>query len=481
MKRWRVAVSFVIACLGLRSARAADEPAQKSSAADRPNIILIVADDLGYADIGAQGLSKDVKTPNVDALLASGVRFTNGYVSCPVCSPTRAGLMTGRYQQRFGHEFNPGPDEAGNFGLPLDQITLPQTLKAAGYATGMVGKWHLGFKPEMLPTSRGFDSFYGFLGGAHPYNIAGRAKNVLMRNDKPVESTGYLTDVFSKEATKFVEEHAAARAKGGTPFFLYFPFNAVHTPQEAPPKYLERFSDVTEPKRKLMLAMLSALDDAVGEVLGAVEKNGQTNNTLVIFHSDNGGPTKGNGSINTPLRGFKGDTWEGGIRIPFGMKWPGHLPAGKVYDNPVISLDVFPTACAAAGAETPKGVKLDGVNLLPFLGATGMSSPSESKPHEALFWRFGAPKWAVRDGDYKLVHMGKNGTAQLFDLSKDVGEQKDLSTEKPEIAKKLQAKFDEWNGQLEKPRWKDSRKAEPGKKKAGKKKAQQAAAIDDDE
>jgi arylsulfatase A-like enzyme len=448
----------------VRPARAAGD--------DRPNIILIVADDLGYADIGAQGLSKDVKTPNVDARLTAGVRFTNGDVSCPVCSPTRAGLMTGRYQQRFGHEYNPGPVESGNFGLQLDQFTLPQTLKAAGYATGMVGKWHLGYKPAMLPTARGFDSFYGFLGGAHAYNVAGQGKNVLMRDDKPTESSGYLTDVFAEEATKFVEEHAAARAKGGPPFFLYFPFNAVHTPQEAPPKYLERFSRIADPKRKLMLAMLSALDDSVGRVLGAVEKNGQTGNTLVIFHSDNGGPTKGNGSRNTPLRGFKGDTWEGGIRIPFGMRWPGHLPAAKVYDDPVISLDVFPTACAAAGAVTPKGVKLDGVNLLPFLGATGTSSPSSgSKPHETLFWRFGQPKWAVRDGDYKLVQMGKGATPQLFDLSSDVGEQKDLSADMPDKVKALQAKFDEWNGQLEEPRWKDSRM----QKKGAKQQARQAA------
>jgi arylsulfatase A-like enzyme len=329
----------------------------------------------------------------------------------------------------------------------------------------------------MIPTARGFDSFYGFLGGAHAYNVAGKGKNVLMRNDKPIESTGYLTDEFSKEATKFVDEHAAARVKDGSPFFLYFAFNAVHTPQEAPPKYLERFSQVTDPKRKLMLAMLSALDDAVGDVLGAVEKNGQTQNTLVIFHTDNGGPTRANGSINTPLRGFKGDTWEGGIRVPFGMKWPGHIPAGKVYDHPVIALDTFPTACAAAGAETPKGVKLDGVNLLPFLGTTGTSSASDSKPHETLYWRLGMPKWAVRDGNYKLVHMGKDATAQLFDLSNDVGEQKDLAAEKPEVVKTLQAKFDEWNGSLEKPRWNDSRKAQPGKK-AGKK-ARKAAATDD--
>jgi arylsulfatase A-like enzyme len=449
------------------------KPTVLRAADDRPNIILIVADDLGYADIGAQSLSKDVKTPNVDAILATGVRFTNGYVSCPVCSPTRAGLMTGRYQQRFGHEFNPGPDEAGNFGLPLDQITLPQTLKAAGYATGMVGKWHLGFKPELLPTKRGFDTFYGFLGGAHAYNIAGQGKNSLMDGDKPVESSGYLTDVFAKRATAFVDKHAADRVKGGPPFFLYFPFNAVHVPQEAPPKYLERFSNESDPKRKLMLAMLSALDDSVGQVLGALDKHGQTQNTLVIFHSDNGGPTKGNGSRNTPLRGYKGDVWEGGIRIPFGMKWPGHIPAGKVFDKPVISLDVFPTAIAAAGATPPKPVKFDGVNLLPFL--SDKQSETLAAPHDKLFWRFGIPKWAVRDGNYKLVHPDKDSEPQLYDLAADVGEQKDLAAQKPEVVKKLQAEFNEWNGQLEKPRCKDSRKAKGQRKNA------RASARDDDE
>jgi arylsulfatase A-like enzyme len=300
-----------------------------------------------------------------------------------------------------------------------------------------------------------------------------------MRDEKPVESTGYLTDVFGAEATKFVDEHAAARTKGGgPPFFLYFPFNAVHTPQAAPEKYLQRFADVSDEKRKLMLAMLSALDDAVGEVLAALEKNGQTQNTLVVFLSDNGGPTRGNGSINTPLRGFKGETWEGGIRIPFGMKWPGHIPAGKVYDNPIISLDVFPTVCAAAGAETPKGVTLDGVNLLPLLSERSGASPDAKPPHETLFWRFGMPKWAARDGNYKLVHMGKGATAQLFDLSKDIGEQNDLSADHTDVVKKLQAEYDNWSGQMEKPRWRDSRDVKPGGKR---KKNAQANAIDDDD
>jgi arylsulfatase A-like enzyme len=421
-------------------------------AAERPNIIYIVADDLGYADIGAQGGSKDVKTPNIDAIATGGVRFTNGYVSCPVCSPTRAGLMTGRYQQRFGHEFNPGPNEAGNFGLPTDQVTLPQALKSAGYATAMVGKWHLGFKPEMHPVRRGFDEFFGFLAGAHGYNMVGAGKNALMRGEQPVDSTDYLTDAFGREAAAFVERQAAAqgqdRSRGGPkPYFLYLAFNAVHVPQEAPQKYLDRFADTTDPKRKMMLAMLSAMDDAVGQVLAAVAKHGQDKNTLVIFHSDNGGPTPGNGSRNDPLRGYKGQAYEGGIRVPFVMRWTGHLPAGKVFEHPVIALDNFPTILAAAGAPAPKDVKFDGVDLLPHL-----LGKSDAPPHQTLFWRYGRV-WAVREGNLKLVHGGPSAPVELFDLSSDAGEKKDLTAEQPETVKRLQAAYDQWSGQLEQPRW----------------------------
>jgi arylsulfatase A-like enzyme len=419
------------------------------AAAKQPNIVVIVADDLGYADVGAQGQSKDVKTPNVDTIAANGVRFTNGYVSCPVCSPTRAGLLTGRYQQRFGHEFNPGPQAPENFGLPLDQVTLPQALKARGYATGMVGKWHLGSSPDFRPPKRGFDEFYGFLGGAHIYNAVGNGKNTVLRGDTPVDSVTYLTEDFGREASDFIERHAS----GEKPFFLYMPFNAVHSPPQATDKYLTRFPDVKDQTRRILLAKLSALDDAVGQILGKIREHKLEENTLIVFISDNGGPTAGNGSRNAPLSGFKGEVKEGGIREPFMMQWKGKLPAGKVYDKPVISLDIFPTALAAAGAETPKGVKLDGVNLLPFL-----TSESDDAPHDKLFWRFG-PQYAIREGNYKLRRAEDETLAKLFDLSADIGEKNDLTKDHPEIVKRLQGEFDEWDAQLEKPRWRDSRNA----------------------
>src|SRR5688572_24259446 len=466
---WRVlAVSLVAAlsacgCAGNDGRGVGGDQKTADRANARPNIVYIVADDLGYADIGAQQLSKDVITPYIDAIARDGVRFTNGYVSCPVCSPTRAGLMTGRYQQRFGHEFNPGPQAAENFGLPTDQVTLPQALKSAGYKTGMVGKWHLGYGPNMIPTARGFDEFFGFLGGAHPYNVLGQGTNAMMRNDKPItEPIGYLTDAFGKEAVSFIDRHAGS-AGGKPPFFLYLAFNAIHTPMEAPPEYLKRFPNVTDPKRQKMLAMLAAMDDAIGRVTDALEQHGVADNTLIVFHADNGGPTQASGSRNSPLRSFKGDVYEGGIRVPFAMKWTGHLPAGDVYDQPVIALDVFPAALAAAGATPPKGVKLDGVNLLPHLKSEARGSGA---PHTELFWRSGRDKWAVRQGNFKLVHSGPQGKTELYDLSSDPAEANDLMAQRPEIAKRLQAKFDDWNGQLEEPRWQNARQQRGEQRKA---------------
>jgi len=450
-------ISLTLIVLALAQLASAQNPARK------PNLVYIVADDLGYADIGAQGLSKDVKTPNVDSIASNGVRFTQGYVTCPVCSPTRAALMTGRYQTRFGHEFNPGPNEAENFGLPTDQVTLPQVLKDAGYATGMVGKWHLGFRPEMHPTKRGFDEFFGFLAGAHGYNDVGQGKNALMRGTTPADSTDYLTDAFGREASAFVEKHA----KGDKPFFLYLAFNAIHSPMQAPPKYMERFASTTDPKRQTMLAMLSAMDDAVGQVLGKLREHKLEENTIVVFHADNGGPTQGNGSRNDPLRGRKGEVYEGGVRVPFLAQWKGKVPAGAECENPVVSIDIFPTVVAAANIEAPKAVKLDGMNLLQLLDQNSEAATAK----RSLFWKFG-PQWAVREGDLKLVHTNQGGT-ELFDLSKDVGEAKNLATEQPETVKRLQASYDAWNAQNEKPRWRDTRDG----KRAGRRGAGRAGAA----
>jgi arylsulfatase A-like enzyme len=420
--------------------------AQAADARAKPNIVVIVIDDLGYADIGAQNLSKEVKTPNIDTIAASGVRFTNGYVSCPVCSPTRAGLMTGRYQQRFGHEFNPGQPAPENFGLPLDQVTLPQALKSAGYRTALIGKWHLGNDDAHFPTKRGFDEFFGFLGGAHSYTKQGEGRASIFRGTELATDTPYLTDAISHEAVQFVKRNREH------PFFLYLAYNAVHVPQEATEKYLSRFADVKDDKRKLMLAMLSAVDDGVGEVLKTLREQSAEENTLVILHTDNGGPTPGNGSMNTPLSGFKGQVWEGGIRIPFMAQWKGKIPAGKVIDQPVIALDVFPTACVAAGADLPKDHKIDGIDLMPLM--TGKTDPPV---HDALFWRFGAQA-AARSGNYKLVRF-QGEADKLFDLSADPGEKNDLSAQKPDVAKELAAKYDKWNSQNIRPLWGEQRAA----------------------
>ena len=422
----------------------------------KPNIVLIVADDLGYAELGVQG-SKDIPTPNIDSIAKNGVRFTNGYVSCPVCSPTRAGLMTGRYQQRFGHEFNPGPasDAATVFGLPLTETTMTTRLKALGYKTGAFGKWHLGYLPQFHPTKRGFDEFYGFLGGAHDYLKLGTGTNALQRGVKPIESIDYTTDAFAREAVSFIERHK------DEPFFLYLPFNAVHAPLESTEKYLNRFQSIKNKKRRTFAAMDSAMDDGVGHVLDKLRELKLEENTLIFFISDNGGPTPSTTSSNVPLRGYKGQVLEGGIRIPYMMQWKGHLPTGKVVNDPVISLDIHATALTAAGGKVTPDMKLDGVDIIPFLtGQTG------TKPHDRLFWRFGQ-QWAVRTGSWKLESNG-TGQPELYDLSTDIAEGTDLSAKNPEKVKELQAAYDAWNAQLAKPLWK--RQAGPKeKRKAGKK------------
>jgi arylsulfatase A-like enzyme len=439
---YRILSTAVFVALALlttaSSSRAADAPTRK------PNFIVIVADDLGYADLGCQAQSKDVKTPHIDSIAAGGVRFTNAYVSCPVCSPTRAGLMTGRYQQRFGFEMNPkGPKEEVGFGLPLEEITLPQPLKKLGYATAAVGKWHLGHQKGMLPHERGFDSFFGFAGGAHRYINNKEPQtdaNAIQRNGTPVGEPKYLTEAFTREALAFID------ASADKPFFLYLPYNAVHTPPQAPPKYVAPFASVADEKRRMMLAQLACLDDGVGKILTRLRERKLERDTLVVFVGDNGGPTPGNGSLNTPFRGRKGQTLEGGIRVPFMMRWPGRIPEGKVDDRLVIQLDLFPTIVAAAGGELPSGKTLDGVDLLPFL--TGEKS---GDAHDALYWRFG-PWRGMRSGNWKLQWAGEQ-QPRLFDVNADPAESKDLAAANPKVAQDLLARYNTWDATLMKPRW----------------------------
>jgi arylsulfatase A-like enzyme len=428
--------ALALALGGGLSAKAGAAPARK------PNIVLILADDLGYAELGVQGC-KDIPTPNIDSIAKNGVRFTNGYVSCPVCSPTRAGLMTGRYQQRFGHEFNPGPPTRPqpDFGLALSETTIAERLKGLGYVTGMFGKWHLGFEPRFQPQQRGFDEFFGFLGGMHHYLSTNEdPNNPILRSTKTIDKIDYTTDAFAREAASFIERHH------DKPFFLYLPFNAVHAPLESTQKYLDRFSSIADKKRRTFAAMNSAMDDAVGRVLAKLREHKLEENTLIFFISDNGGPTKQTTSGNEPLRGFKGQVFEGGIRIPFLMQWKGQIPAGETCHEPVISLDALPTAITAAGGHVNPDMKLDGVDLIPYL-----TGKSKAKPHDRLFWRFGA-QWAVRAGDWKLESQGQGGT-HLFNLKDDIGEKNDLSEQNPTKVKELQAIYDEWNVQLMKPGW----------------------------
>jgi arylsulfatase A-like enzyme len=409
-----------------------------------PNVIIIVADDLGWADVGVHQQSKDVKTPNIDSIAALGVRFSNGYVSGPVCSPTRAALLTGRYQQRFGFEQNPrGPQEENQFGLPLDEVTLPQQLKKAGYVTGMVGKWHLGHLEGMRPPQRGFDEFFGFLGGAHRYvNMEQPDKdtNALRRGDEPVGEKEYLTDAFTREAVSFIERHK------DKPFFLYLPYNAPHSPMQAPEKYLSRFRQVQDEKRRAFLAMLSAMDDGIGQVLAKLRDVKLEEDTLVIFFSDNGGPTYGNSSLNTPFRATKGSTFEGGVRVPFMMRWKGRLPEGKVEDRMIVQFDLFPTILALAGAEPPAGKEIDGRDLMPYL-----AGGKEGAVHEALFWRFG-PRRGMRAGDFKL-QWNLPASPALYNLADDAGETRDLAEKQSQTVQKLMTQYRAWDAQMTKPRW----------------------------
>ena len=422
--------------------------------ASKPNIIVIIADDLGYSDLGAYG-GKEASTPHIDSLARNGVRFTNAYVSGPYCSPTRAGLLTGRYQQRFGHEFNAHTSkvffDAGgtteNLGLPVTETTIADRMRAAGYATGAIGKWHLGAPPKFHPNKRGFDEYVGFLGGAREYFAAGKngvGPVEIERNGAPVSWDGYVTDLFGKEASAFVDRHQKH------PFFLYVAFNAVHTPMQAEDQRLKKHAHIADTRRRTYVAMLESMDDAVGAILAKVKDAGLEEDTLIFFLSDNGGPTNKyavNGSINRPLRGSKGDTWEGGIRVPMMAQWKGRLPAGTEYHRPVIQLDISATALSLGVRRIPREWKLDGTDLMPYL-----SGKQQNDPHRALYWRFGK-LMAIRMGDWKAVRTWDNKQPELYHLAKDIGEENNLSSSEPVRLERLMKEWRAWDKTLVAPAW----------------------------
>jgi arylsulfatase B len=447
----------------------------------RPNVILIVADDLGYGELGCYG-NRDVPTPHIDSLARNGVRFTSGYITAPFCAASRAGLLTGRYQTRFGFEFNPiGPQNAEpGIGLPLGERTLADALREAGYATGLVGKWHLGGTARFHPERRGFDEFFGFLHEGHYYvpppwnghvtwlrrktlpdggqgrwtSPDGRtiwsthlgsfepdydADNPLLRGSQPAQESENLTDAFTREAEQFIARRAAQ------PFFLYVPYNAVHSPLQAPDAWLKKFAHLPDIQRRLFAAMLAQLDDGVGRILARLRADGLEERTLVVFLSDNGGPTRELTSSNAPLRGEKGQLLEGGIRVPMLMQWKGRIPAGREESRMVGSLDIFPTVLAAAGV--PPRAGLDGADLLPHL-----TSPSESPIRATHYWRVGSQA-AFREGDWKIYRGRGDNAWQLYHLSDDPGEAHNLADREPDRLAQLIAAWQRLDAQMIEPLW----------------------------
>lgn len=443
------AVFLLLACSSKKEKSTNLELGKREDSITKPNIIVILTDDQGYADVGFNGC-KDIPTPNIDRIAANGVKFTNGYVSYAVCGPSRAGLITGRYQDRFGFCRNPlfAPKDS-NMGLPLSEQTLAEALKGGGYRTMAIGKWHLGAHEKLRPLNRGFDEFFGFLTGGHNYmpqnlvfndlsELKGQwdpYRTKLLRNDNRVEENEYLTDALSREAVTFVEKNKT------NPFFLYLAYNAPHTPLQATEKYLKRFNHIQDKNRKTYAAMVSAVDDGVGKLLNKLEALNIEKNTLVFFLSDNGG-AKNNSSDNGELRDGKSSLHEGGIRVPFALQWPSKIAQGIVYEEPVISLDIFATAVDLAQL-SPKN-KLDGVNLIPFL-----TNEKLGIPHQKLFWRkYDDQSMAIRKGNMKLVQY-KTPEKTLFNVKEDISEAKELQDSV--VFNLLNNDFKEWNDKNSEP------------------------------
>jgi arylsulfatase A-like enzyme len=431
-------------------------PIAAAGAADRPHVVFLVADDMGYADVGFNG-GTEIKTPHVDQLAAAGAKLTSFYVQ-PVCSPTRAALMTGRYPIRHGLQVGVVRPWA-QYGLPLDERTLPQALKEAGYQTAIVGKWHLGhFQPEYLPTRRGFDHQYGHYNGALDYFTHVREGGFdWHRDDKVCRDDGYSTHLLAKEAGRLVSAHDPK-----VPLFLYVPFNAVHAPHQVPASYKEPYAHLKEPRRTYA-GMLAAMDEAVGQIVAAVEKRGMRKDTLFVFSSDNGGPQPGVVTDNGKLRAGKGTVYEGGVRVAACAAWDGHIKPGSVVNEPLHMVDWYPTLLKLAGAKGDQKLPLDGLDLWPTL------AEGKPTPHKEILLNATPAGGGIRVGDWKLVVNGgraegdapapkkkkaKDGpeTVELFNLAADLSESKNLAAEQPEKVKELRTRLDHYRAEAVPPK-----------------------------
>ena len=460
----------------------------------RPNIVVILADDLGLTDISLYG-SPHVDTPNIDSIGEEGIIYNQAYATSTICSPSRAGLLTGRYQNRYGFDTQPMTRYAGSKleylafkylvdtkpmyivendsipyldqierqGMPPTEILLSEALSAAGYRCDIVGKWHLGYGELQHPNNRGFDSFYGFLDAfsyfidpelpyveswqfdefseKHIWRQERDGFSAIQRNGEIIEEDVHLTDAFAREASVIIRDAAA----GDEPFFLYVPFSAPHTPFQALTEYTSRFSHVEDPRKRIYYAMIAQLDDAVGRILDSLEAAGVTDDTLVIFASDNGGATYTMATGNDPLRGGKMSHFEGGISIPLMMRWPGVIEGGRTDDRPVILLDLFSTILASADVPLPTDRPMDGINLMD-------SAVMEETPIRPLYWR-SEYNHIIHYGDWKLMMNGKDGRVWLYNLKVDREENRNLALDEPEIVEQLKSMFLDWNDGMADPAW----------------------------
>ncbi|MBI4873153.1 MAG: sulfatase-like hydrolase/transferase [Acidobacteria bacterium] len=420
----------------LQTATGAAALARSQAALSRPNVLIFLADDLGWHDVGYHG--SEIRTPNIDRLAAQGTRFERAY-SFPVCSPTRSGLMTGRSPMRLGVAYTvirPWSD----YGVPVRERFMPQAFQAAGYQTAITGKWHLGHAyKKFLPRARGFDHAYGHVNGAIDYFTHEREGGLdWSRNGKSVREEGYSTFLLGAEASRFIKQRDRNR-----PFFLYLPFNAPHAPLQAPPEYIDKYANIRDEKRRRYAAMTDAMDATVGKVLATLDEEGVAGNTLVLFFSDNGGPT-GSGATNTPLRAGKATTFEGGTRVPAILRWPGHLKAGGVSQQVMSMMDHFPTLAAAAGVTPGNTLPFDGKNLWPAI------TSGKAEPRDDIFFAIGTggmTRLAVHRREWKLVReIPRSGAPKdlLFRIDEDPTESNDLSAKNPKLVADLTRAIEEW-------------------------------------